>query len=474
MENCLIILFGVSGDLAKKRILPALYDLINAPDVKNIKILGVARRKLSNSNIIQNSRIYLRNLDAKNIKKFKQNFHYFQLQFNDSNQFKDLTSYIKNIEKKYSINNKIFYLSISPEYYEPILMNFKNLDLENSKGYNRIIIEKPFGYDLNSAIKINNLLKKFFNEKDIFRIDHYLGKDIVQDVVTLRFTNRIIKPIWKNEHINHIQIISTESVGIESRGEYYDKFGALKDFVQSHVIQLLALTTLHEPEKLTEEFIRNHKINILKNIEIKEVVFGQYKGYRNELQVNKDSKTETLAAIKLFINLPNWKNIPIYILHGKCLKDKLTTIYVEFNQSECLMLGNKCDYYPNYLNLQIYPHEGFYLRLNTRNPINDEIVPVIMSYCHECIFGHWTANAYNKLICEVIKGNQLLFIRSDEVIEQWKIIEKINRKKSKLFFYDKGKIPSQVKNFIEKDGYSWHLKIDKPNIVVQDGELKNK
>jgi len=465
MENCLIILFGITGDLSKKRIVPAIYELLKDKDIKNCRILGIARRNITTGEILNESKSYIKNFEKDSFDELKKNFNYFSLYFNDTKRYEDLVTFIKEIEEKYNIKNRVFYLSVSPEFYEPIISNIKKYGLNKNKGFNRIILEKPFGNNLASAKKLNTVLRNVFSENEIFRIDHYLGKDIVQDIITLRFTNKILKSIWNKDNISHIQIISTENYGIEGRGEYYDKFGAVKDFVQSHVVQLLALTTVDAPEKLSGEYLRNHKIKILKNIKIEEVVLGQYERYKNESKVDRNSKTETLAALKIFVNMKNWKGIPIYVIHGKQLKDKLTTIYVEFKHSECLMLDKKCYYEPNYLNLQIFPNEGFYLRLNSRNPFNDDIISVKMSYCHECIFPGGS-DAYKKLLKEVMKGNPLLFIRSDEVLEQWRIVEQIKKKTSHLQIYKKGKLPEKAFNLIKKDGLDWHLEIDDPNIFI--------
>lgn len=465
MENCLIILFGITGDLSKKRIIPAIYELLKENDLK-MKIIGVARREISQEDILKESIPYIKNFEESSFDKLKKNFFYFPLYFNNISRYIDFAAFIKEIEKKYAINNRIFYLSASPEFYIPIIENIKKAHIIEKNGFNRIILEKPFGFNLKSAGGLNQSLRNVFDENEIFRIDHYLGKDIVQDIVTLRFTNKIFNSLWNKDNISHIQIISTEDYGIEGRGEYYDKFGALKDFVQNHVVQLLALTTMDAPERLTGEYLRNHKIKILKNIQVEEVVLGQYNGYKDEPKINHNSKTETLAALKLFVKMKNWEHIPIYVLHGKNLKDKLTTIYVEFKHSECLMFDKTCNYESNYLNLQIFPNEGFYLRLNARNPFNDEIVPVKMSYCHECIFGPRTPDAYKKLLMEAIKGNPLLFIRSDEVIEQWKIIEQIKKKKPLLYIYEKGKLPKKALDLIKKDGFDWRLEIDDPNVII--------
>ena len=220
-------------------------------------------------------------------------------------------------------------------------------------------------------------------------------------------------------------------------GDIYDNYGALKDMVQSHIVQLLALTLMNAPKKLEGDYIRNEKIRILKKIKVEDVILGQYKGYRNEKNVNKNSNTETFAALKVYVNLKKWMGVPIYILTGKKLKNKVTSIYVEFKKAECLMLDEVCNFGQNSIKLQVQPNEGFYLRLNARDPFNNNIVPVNMNFCHKCKFGPDTPDAYKSLIKEIVRGNQLLFIRSDEVNEEWKIIERIDNKGLKVYSYDK-------------------------------------
>ena len=460
-KDCIFLIFGVTGDLAKKKIIPALYELFSEGFFNNVIIIGIARRKFSSKKILNDSKKYMKDFKKRNFNKLLKRFHYFQLNFNDSDRYNELQKFVIENQRKYKIANKINYLSTSPEYFEIIVKNLKKSEASKKKGFNRIVFEKPFGFDYDSAKKIDNRIRKVFNEKEIFRIDHYLGKEIVKNIITLRFDNQIFRSIWNRDNIAHIQIILAENQGIGRRGEFYDKYGAIKDVVQNHIVQLLALTLMNPPKKLDENYIRNEKIKILKKIKIEKVVLGQYKNYKNEKNVKKNSKTETFAALKVFVNLKKWRGIPIYILTGKKLKKKITHIYIEFKKSSCYILEEECNFEPNYLDLEIQPDEGFYLALNARDSFKEKTVPIVMEFCHKCKFGPNTPDAYKNLFKEIIKGNQLLFIRSDEIKQEWKIINQIEKKHLKVYVYNKRNIPDRAEDLIKNDGYDWHLEINK-------------
>jgi len=289
-----------------------------------------------------------------------------------------------------------------------------------------------------------------------------LGKEIVQNISIARFTNTVLEPLWNNKFIDHVQIILTEDFGIEDRGGFYDKYGALKDVVQNHMLQLLSLTAMEAPTSLNEENIRDQKIKVLRavrNPEKNNIILGQYEGYKKEKGVKPNSKTSTFVASKLFINNKRWKNVPFYLITGKNMKNKTAGIYIEFKQAKCRLFDKGCKFTPNHLVIQIQPNQGIYMGLNAKSPGNGEIVPVNMNFSHERKFGLNSPEAYENLIEDVIKGNQAMFIRTDEVEEQWRIIDKIDIEKLKVNKYKKKDYPTEAKKFIEKDCRSWHLEV---------------
>jgi len=319
------------------------------------------------------------------------------------------------------------------------------------------VFEKPFGEDLKSAKKINKVITSLFTEKQIYRIDHYLGKELVQNIIIARFTNTILEPLWSHTYIDHVQIVMTEDFGVEGRGNFYDNYGALKDVVQNHLLQLVALSSMEAPKNLGEKYVRDEKVKILKAISITDVVLGQYAGYTKEKGVKKNSKTETFAAIKLFINNKRWQKVPFYIITGKNMDKRLAGIYVQFKQAPCLLFSGVCNFIPNYFRIQIQPDEGFYMQLNAKAPGKAGITPVKMDFCHACVFGPNTPEAYENLLLDVLKGDQSTFVRSDEIEEQWKIIDKITRKNLKVQEYKKGSYPEAARKMIEKDNRYWNL-----------------
>lgn len=378
----LFVLFGISGDLSRKKIIPALYELFKQGKLKDIRVLGIARRDLSPDYIVAEAKPHIKHVDEKTLQKFKEAIDYFQLAFSDKEKYGKLAEYIKNYEKKLAIKNKVFYISTSPEFYEPIIEGVgKNNICDNSK----IVIEKPFGEDVKTANSLNFLLKNYFSEKNIFRIDHYLGKDAIHE----------LEKINKSEKL---QILFIESFGIGTRGEYYDKFGAMKDVVQNHILQLIAVS-------LSKQFQKS-KSDIIKNLRIEQAILGQYADYTKEKNIPSNSKTETLVAVKLSFN-----KISIYILAGKKLGIKKSAVIVKNKNSE-----------------------------KSIDLTNDD----------------FPAEPYVNLITDVFSGKKTYFVSEKEIEEQWKFIEKIEKHKSQLLIYE-NEIPSEVKELIKENGWEWRV-----------------
>jgi glucose-6-phosphate 1-dehydrogenase len=322
--------------------------------------------------------------------------------------------------------------------------------------FQRIVYEKPFGNDLQSAHEINACIAAHFDEDQIFRIDHYLTKELVGNIALVRFTNIVFEPLWNNRYIDQVQIVFDEELCLDGRGLYYDKYGALSDVMQNHMMQLVALVAMESPEKLTGDYIRTARANVLKKVKVVDAVIGQYKSYAQEKDVAPDSKTETFAQVYLRIDNPRWAGVPFYLKTGKCLDKKETAIYIKFKQVDCL-LTKACPSEPNYLTIEISPDPLFALTLNEKKVgKSDEVMPVQMEFTHNALGGQMT-EAYETLFEEILKGEQSVSVRFDEIESAWKIIDAIRALKPSLYIYEKrSKGPEEAKKlFDDKHGMRW-------------------
>jgi glucose-6-phosphate 1-dehydrogenase len=333
-----------------------------------------------------------------------------------------------------------------PEHFDVLTKNLANhelatpsqtVDNPEQEPWSRLVYEKPFGYDLTSAEQINACIKQAFHENQIFRIDHYLGKELVGNIALLRFTNRILEPLWNNQHIESVQIILSENAGIGTRGGFYDSYGALKDMVQSHMLQILALVAMEAPLLLKADHIRNAKADVLKKVQVASVIRGQYEGYRDEEKVAADSQTETFVALRCTIDNDRWRGVPFYVKTGKFLDKKEASIHIRFKQVPCLL--DVCPSDSNYLTIKINPDEGIYLEINVKVPgVADRVMPVSMDFSHDVMFGPNTPEAYEVLLADVIAHDHSAFVRADEIHYSWKIVEEALSKKGILYTYKKG------------------------------------
>ena len=284
-----ILILGATGDLTKKKLIPAIYNLIKDKKLKDFIVVGAASRSTTAQNILNKSKKYVKNLDKQAWQHLEKRFYYHSTNFYDHKHFCDLNLLINQLEKKHKLpGNRLIYLATLPQHFKIISSNLKDCGIVDKNGKStKVVFEKPFGQDLKSAKKINNCIRSVFSEKQIYRIDHYLGKELIQNLNVLRFTNTFLEPIWNNKYIDHVQIILSENVGIETRGKFYDKYGALRDVVQNHMLQMLSLIAMEAPKKLQENYIRNEKLKILKAIKTtSNILLGQYKGYKKEYNLS--------------------------------------------------------------------------------------------------------------------------------------------------------------------------------------------
>jgi len=439
MEKIFFIVFGGTGDLTTRKLFPAFVDLIEKGLIdKNSVFLGMSRK-------------FFTDLDYKNflvknskIKDFTDiNLRYLRGDFTDFSGIKSLEEFIhKNGLQNL---NRIYYLSTSFNLFPNIINSLKKNELHKSLGFTRIVFEKPFGSDLNSSNLLDSQIHKIFNEKEIYRIDHYLGKETIRNLNVMKFTNPFIYSTFSNEYIDSIELIVEEDLGVEDRINYYNDAGAIRDMIQNHLLQVLSIVLMESPKSLSSDSIHDEKIKILKKLEVKNSnLFGQYSGYKKEIENKKlkDNKTETFAEVELNCKTKRWNGVKLVLRTGKKLKRKYGQININFKKSKNPFVDSKMD--SNKITIDIYPKQDVNIHLNTRDPLIDSIKRVNFEFCRDCNFGPNSADEYSFLLSEVIKGNKMLFARSDEIKECWKIADKIQKikNKSKLVYYEEGSSPS--------------------------------
>ena len=483
---CLTV-FGASGDLAQRKIIPALYRLDRDKLFpENFVILGTARTEMDDSafrDLMHDAvkKAFPEDVDKSSWKKFSQRLYYEQIDYEQSGSFKRLRKKIISLEKKHETRgNRIFYLAVPPLVYEPVISNIGSSGLSQSdKGYTHIVIEKPIGRDLESARKLNTVLQSAFNEKQIYRMDHYLAKETVQNILMFRFANSIFEPLWNSRYIDHIQITVAETLGVEHRAGYYEKAGVLRDMFQNHIFQLLALTAMEPPSVFESERVRDEKAKVFRSIRPfpldridDAVVIGQYgagniKGekvprYRDEPGVSSDSVTPTFAAVKVLIDNWRWNGVPFYLRSGKRLSVKKAEISIHFRPAPHLMFARELEesIEPNSLVMRIQPDEGISLHFQAKTPgARICMGPVLMDFAYQKVF---SLNAYERVLLDCMQGDQMLFVRSDGVEETWSLlsplIEKLEAENYPKNFpnYEAGSSgPDNAAELLSKDGRSW-------------------
>lgn len=434
-------IFGATGDLTRRKLVPALYSLYQKGYITRFRLVGFARRPWSSQDFRDRmSEALEKHSGSAELKaRFLDNLFYISSNFDDPAGYAE----IKLLNEGFK--HRMFYLSTPPNSYRDIITRLGESGHHQSpNGFSRIIVEKPFGRDLSSASSLNQLLGKYFSEEQIFRIDHYLGKETVQNIMMLRFGNSIFEPIWNRNHIDHIQITVAESLGVGTRGNYYNSAGALRDMVQNHMFQLLSLIAMEPPSSLGAEAIRSEKVKVLQALHPityretgKYTVRGQYTagfsegtavpGYLEEDMVPDDSYTETYAALQVFIDTWRWSGVPFYLRTGKRLAQKTTEIAVYFKDPP-LSLFNPVDsqHSQNILVIRIQPNEGITLHTNAKIPGHENAMrPVNMDFSYGSAFGVKSPEAYERLILDAILGETTLYTRRDEIEAGWKFITRI-------------------------------------------------
>lgn len=462
MADCAIVIFGATGDLAKRKLLPDLYRLIKKGYLKKFAIIGAAFTDTTIDQMLEDARPYIAHIDEDTWRIMKAHCYYQQLDFESPADFKKLATMLDAVEKKEKLSgNRLLYCATSAHFFCSITQHMAIAGVaqrhsEKDAIWHRIVYEKPFGFNAHSAQEINQCIARYFDESQIYRIDHYLTKEVVSNIALIRFTNCVFEPLWNNRYIDNVQIILSESLGIEGRGVYYDQYGALADVVQNHMLELVALIGMEAPEKLTGEYIRDERAKVLQKIQPISGMLGQYEGYQQESHVASDSQTETFASIVLRINNPRWAGVPFYLRTGKCLDKKETKIHIKFKQVDCL-LANQCPSPSNYLTIEVAPEASFSLGLNAKKPGGlYNVVPINMDFCHHCVFGDTTPEAYEVLFEEVIRGDKSLSVRSDEIEYAWHAVDALRALNLPVYTYEKGsRGPQEMDSFAQKQGMIW-------------------
>ncbi len=465
MENMnnsfVMVIFGATGDLMKNKLLPALIRLHKEKKLgEKFYIVGFARRPFSNEEFRKMFKID---------EDFANHLYYQQGDFKDLKRYKELLEAFKAFEKKEGSQlPRLLYLATPPINYEDILNNLHKSSLSEG-GNTKIIVEKPFGKDLETAKALDKKLSEIFEEKQIFRVDHYLGKETVQNILAFRFANGIFDPVWNKNYLDHVQITFAEKKGIEGRGNFFDGVGMLRDVGQNHLMQLVASVAMEQPKSFSKEELRDERakvIKALKCIEGKEVsryvVRGQYKGYTEEKDVPKDSKTETFTALKLFVDTDRFLNVPFYIRAGKKMPKNTVEISLVFLQTRHILFKEYgCPEIGNVLTIRIQPDEGISIRMIAKKPGTKLALETVnMNFTYEEAFQTKGAEAYEKILLDIFAGDQMLFNRSDELGSSWEFITKIlhgwKNHESRIMNYEQGTWgPKEAQDLIEKDGRKW-------------------
>ncbi len=467
LHECTIVILGGTGDLSARKLIPAIYKLVADNRLCKFSLVCVSNDDTQIDTILDRSKKFIPMLHEKTWAQIQNHSFYYRLDFHEQVAYQGLGEFLDRLEKEsHLIGNRMFYLATMPEHFDAITHNLARYDIvrrqnddeqEGVKPWSRVVYEKPFGTNLQSAQQINRSIAQVFDESQVFRIDHWLGKELVSNIALVRFTNRIFEPLWNNQHIDSVQIIMNETIGIEGRGRYYDTYGILKDMVQNHMLQLLALIAMEAPTRLVADDIRDAKAQVLRKIKVASVVLGQYDGYRKEPDVAPQSTTPTFAALKVYVDNPRWEGVPFYLKTGKLLDTRMACIHIKFKKVDCLL--DECPSEQNSLTINIYPHEGFYLGLNVKIPgVSNQITPATMNFSHAALFGPNTPEAYELLLSDVIRKDHATFVRNDEIELSWNVIEQIDRINPELFIYaPASKGPEQLQNLDPERKIQWHV-----------------
>jgi glucose-6-phosphate 1-dehydrogenase len=484
-EPCTIVIFGITGDLAKRKLVPALYNLVvDGTMPERFAIVGLTRGSESADQLRERFRAATaefgrrKSVDADVWRTFGGALEFVNGQIDDPKAYADLKERLAAVDRERGTKeNRIFYLATPPELFPVILKNLAHAGLiyrangDTPGPFSRVVIEKPFGRDLASARSLNRLVAECLDESQTFRIDHYLGKETVQNILVLRYANSIFEPLWNRKYIDHVEITQAETLGVEKRGRFYDETGVLRDIVQNHLLQVLALVAMEPPVSFGADDVRDEKVQVLRSLrpitgaEVKRsVVRAQYEGYRDEDGVKPDSRTPTYTAMKILIDNWRWQGVPFYLRAGKRLGHQVTQVSIFFQpvpQYLFRKMKNCQEVAPNVLTMRIQPQEGISLRFEAKVPGDHlSIGNVHMNMSYADTFGKSLSEAYERLLLDCMRGDATLFARRDEVEEAWRfvtpILEAWDKDDGQVSTYAPGSLgPKEADDLVKADGRSF-------------------
>jgi glucose-6-phosphate 1-dehydrogenase len=453
LEPTILVIFGITGDLSRRYLLPALYNLVKNDMLdKQTEIIGVTRGDMNLNELL--GRVELCVSEAGNvcdpmvIKKLQAMLSLRQMDVTEPKEYDKLLTDLNSVEEKHGVHmNRLYYLSIPPNVAQPIITFLGerglNASCPHGAATTRLLVEKPFGYDMTSAKELIEATSKQFGEEQIFRIDHYLAKETVQNILAFRFNNPIFEPLWDKDHIDYIEVLANEKINIEGRVNFYEQTGALRDLIQSHLLQILALITMEQPTELKSDEIHKDKYALMSqmlavpaNKVNEDTVRGQYEGYKKEV-ANEDSANDTFAAIRIYIDSERWSGVPMIVKTGKALTERLSEVNVVFKPTD----ENP---HHNILTFRIQPNEGIELSLRVKKPgYDDKVQPVEMDFEYGDAFKKdYTPTAYERVLVDAVRGDHTLFATAGEVLESWRVVQPIlhewSKKADDLVIYKQG------------------------------------
>ncbi len=494
MDPCILIIFGASGDLTARKLMPAIYNLKRESQLPtNFACVGFARREKSHKDfrnemkegVSKHSRV--KPIDETLWNTFQEQIFYHQSEFDDEGGYDRLKKFLSDLDNQFGTKgNRVFYLSTQPSYFPMIIEKLRKHGLiydHNQEGmWSRVIIEKPFGHDYDSAIALQKELTQHLKEEQLYRIDHYLGKETVQNILAFRFANSIFESLWNHRYIDHVQLTVSESIGIGTRGKFYEGEGLVRDILQNHMMQVFSLVAMEPPANLEASSIHDEKVKVLESIRPfteedykTSIVRGQYgkgyvdgeeaKGYREEENVDPNSGVETYAAMKLYIDNWRWDGVPFYLRGAKRLAKRATEIAITFKHPPGVLFKEAAlEKEPNVLAIRVQPNEGISLKINTKVPgPSSPIQPVKMDFRYGAFFGLTPPDAYERLICDCMNGDNTLFARDDEVFHSWRLLTPLleywaANKPSDFPNYEAGSWgPQAADDMMARDGRKWRI-----------------